>query len=72
MVKNEKTYSSRPPKRFVINLSMKTLGSNKRNPSEIPYLSFGNLGVEEAMKKLFSFSQAISTSEFSFSFFLDF
>lgn len=72
MVKKEKTSYLHPPKRVVIDLSMKTPEFKKRNPSEIPDLSLENLGTEEAMKKLISFSQAVITSEFSFSFFLSF
>lgn len=61
VVKKEKTSSSRPPNRVMINLSMKAHGSKKRKTSEIPDLNLESLGAEEAMEKLISFSQVVST-----------
>lgn len=72
VVDKENTYSSRPPKRVVSDLSMKTPRSKRIKLSEIPDLILENLGAEEVIKKLITFSQAISISESSFSFVLDF
>ena len=59
-VKKEKISSSLPRKRSTIDLTVKTLGSYKRNNFECACLSLESLGAEEALLKLVSFLQAVS------------
>ena len=62
MVKKEKSTPSLPPKRAHIDLTTKTLGSQKRKIDEVTDLHLENLGAEEALRKLVTFSQAVSIS----------
>lgn len=64
MVRKENTSSSLPLKRDLVDLTIKTPGSRKRKSPEILDLSMDILGVEEAMKKMISFSKTVSTLEF--------
>lgn len=59
MVKKEKSYSSLPSKSAQIDLTIKSPISQKRNNVEGTDLSIENLKIEEALKKLVSFSQAV-------------
>ena len=59
-VKKEKCSSSLPPRRSVIDLVVKTLGSWKRKTVESVGISLENLNIEDVLQKLVSFSQAIS------------
>ena len=61
-VKKEKCSSSLPPRRSVIDLVVKTLGSWKRKTVESVGISLENLNIEDVLQKLVSFSQAMSVS----------
>ena len=58
-VKKEKNSSSLPPKRSTNDLIVKTPGPQKRKIVESIGLYLENLGAEEVLQKLVSFSQAI-------------
>ncbi|XP_042758261.2 uncharacterized protein LOC111907220 isoform X1 [Lactuca sativa] len=60
VIKKEKASSSLPPKRTSIYLTVKTPGSKKRKSAGTTNLGLKNLGVEEALLKLISFSQFVS------------
>lgn len=62
VVKKEKVASSLPPKRAHINLTVKALGSQKTKNNKAMNLSLENLGSKETLRKLASFSQAVSIS----------
>lgn len=59
LVKKEKVASSLASKKSHINLPMKTLGSRKRKIVEDMDFCLKNLGPEEALRKLVSFSQDV-------------
>lgn len=62
VVKKDKTSSSLPIMRAHVDLTVKTTGSKKRKNVNPADLSLENLRVEDALRKLIFFSQAISTN----------
>lgn len=66
MVKKEKTPTSLPPNRALVDLTTTTPRSRKRKLYEFLDLILESFGAEEAMKKPISFSLPVSTFEFFF------
>lgn len=64
MVKKKKTSSSLAPKRAFIYLTIRTLGSRNRKSVEV--FDLENLESGEALKKLITFFQFVSTFVFSY------
>lgn len=67
VVKKEKTSSSLLPKGTLIDLAVKTLGSQKRKSVEV--FELGDLEADDALKNFIYFLHSISIHVFSYIFF---